>query len=71
MTREYDILSRHTLSRHTLSLVILSLVILSRHTLSYGIIWGGYDQQAPEKYRSLVQNIVSFIGLFCKRDLYF
>ena len=25
--------------------------------------------EAPQIYRSLLQNIVSFIGLFCKRDL--
>jgi len=30
------------------------------------LIWGGYG-----KYRSLLQNIVCFIGLFCKRDLQF
>ena len=30
---------------------------------------GGYDQQAPYNYGSLLQNIVSFIGHFCKRDL--
>ena len=35
------------------------------------VLWGGYDEQAPSNYRSLLQNIVSFIGLFCKRDLYF
>ena len=33
------------------------------------ILWGGYDQQAPQNDRSLLQNIGSFIGLFCKRDL--
>ena len=31
--------------------------------------WGGYDQQAPSNYWSHLQNIVSLIGLFCKRDL--
>ena len=37
---------------------------------SYGIsLWGGYGQQDRLNYRSLLQNIVSFIGLFCKRDL--
>ena len=35
----------------------------------YFAIWDGYDQQAPLNCRSLLQNIVSFIGLFCKRDL--
>ena len=29
---------------------------------------GEYDLQAPSNYRSLLQNIVCFIGLFCKRD---
>jgi len=29
------------------------------------LIWGGCNKN----YRSLLQNIVSFIGLFCKRDL--
>ena len=33
--------------------------------------WGGYDWWAPKNYRSLLQNIVSFIGLVCKRDLCF
>ena len=28
----------------------------------------GYDQSAPENYRFLLQNILSFIGLFYKRD---
>ena len=32
-------------------------------------LWGGFDQKAPENYRSLLQNIVSLVGLFCKRDL--
>ena len=27
--------------------------------------------EAPQYYRSLLQNIISFIGLFCKRDLSF
>jgi len=31
-------------------------------------IWGGNDEEAPWKYTSLLQNIVSFIGLLCKRD---
>jgi len=31
----------------------------------------GHDMGHAMKYRSLLQNIVSFIGLFCKRDLYF
>jgi len=30
-------------------------------------VWGGYDEQAPEKYRSLLQNIVSFVGLFLQK----
>ena len=34
-------------------------------------VWGGYDEYAPLNHRSLLQNIVSFIGLFCKRDLQF
>ena len=29
----------------------------------------GYDQSAPQNYRYLLQNIVSFIVLFCERDL--
>ena len=32
-------------------------------------LWGGYGQQDRLNDRSLLQNIVSFIGLFCKRDL--
>jgi len=32
-------------------------------------VWGGYGQWDRLNYRSLLQNIVSFIGLFCKRDL--
>jgi len=31
----------------------------------------GYEEKAPYNYRSLLQNIVSFIGLFCKRNLQF
>ena len=51
----------------------LSLVTLSRHSLSRVIVslWGGYDQYAPYKCRSLLQDIVSFIGLLFKRDLQF
>jgi len=33
------------------------------------LLWGGYDQWAPQNYRSLVQNIVSFIGLFGKKHV--
>ena len=32
-------------------------------------VWGGYDEWASLDYRSLLQDIVSFIGLFCKRFL--
>jgi len=32
-------------------------------------IWGGYEYKPPSNYRSLFQNIVSFIGLFCKIDI--
>jgi len=32
-------------------------------------VWGGYGQWDRLNYRSLLQNIVSFIRLFCKRDL--
>ena len=34
-------------------------------------VCGGYGQQAPLNYRPLLQNLVSFVGLFCKRDLEF
>jgi len=34
-----------------------------------GNVWGGYAQKDRLNHRSLLQNIVSFIGLFCKRDL--
>jgi len=30
---------------------------------------GGYDEEAPSNYSSLLQNIISLIGLFCKRDM--
>jgi len=33
------------------------------------ILWDGYDFQAPSNYSSVLQNIVSLIGFFCKRDL--
>jgi len=33
--------------------------------------WGGYSYLAPLNYGSLLQNVVSFIGLFCKRALLF
>jgi len=29
-------------------------------------IWGGYDEWAPSNNRSLLQNVVPFIGLFAK-----
>ena len=32
-------------------------------------IRGGYEYLAPYKYMSILRNIVSFIGLFCKREL--
>jgi len=32
-------------------------------------VWGGYGQYDRLNYLSLLQNIVSFMGLFCKRDL--
>ena len=34
-------------------------------------LWGGYSQQDRLNYRSLLQNIVSFLGLFCRCDLSF
>ena len=34
----------------------------------YAVLWGGYDEKALSEYESLLQNIVSSIGLFCKRD---
>jgi len=33
------------------------------------LLWGGYSQWDRLNCRSLLQNIVSFIGFFCKRDL--
>ena len=35
----------------------------------YIAIWGGYGSYDRLNYRSLLQNILSFVGLFCKRDL--
>ena len=35
------------------------------------LLWGGYDQQAPENYNSLLQKIVSCIGLFAKETYNF
>ena len=32
-------------------------------------VWGGYGQWARLKYRSLLQIMASFVGLFCRRDL--
>ena len=32
-------------------------------------LWCDYDSSAPLNHRSLLQNVVSFIRLFCKRDL--
>ena len=56
--------------------IILSILLTkatpSQHNatnwFSVVVLWGGYYQQALENYRSLLQNIVSFIRLFCKRD---
>jgi len=42
-------------------------MIISHIQSKYGVA----TISRPYNYRSLGQNIVSFIGLFCKRDLYF
>jgi len=40
------------------------------HVYEYGVATTrGWPRLVPSNYRSLLQNIVSFIGLFCKRDL--
>ena len=60
----------HFVFIHTLYFVFVSIpyiLCVSRRQQ----LWGGYDQQAPYNGRSLLQNIVCFIGLFCKRDLSF
>ena len=49
-----------------LSLCVAADVHDAKHLKS---IWGGYGLQVRLNYRSLSQNIVSFIGLFAKRDL--
>jgi len=36
---------------------------------TYRVLWGGCNWKAAKNDRSLLQNILSFIGLFCKRDL--
>jgi len=41
------------------------------HTYTCRITHIHIVQQAPYNYRSLLQNIISLIGLFCKRDLKF
>jgi len=41
-------------------------------TLRKGLVWLDSSHMRPlGKYRSLLQNIVCFMGLFCKKDLYF
>ena len=42
---------------------------MNQCTYSTFTICGGYGQQDLQNYRSLLHNIVSFIGLFCKKDL--
>ena len=38
----------------------------------FDMLWVGNEQQAPEKYRSLLRNMqVSFVGPFSKRDVNF
>ena len=48
--------------------MILGSVYMCQQSPMY-MLWGGYDWQAPQNYTSLLQNIISFIGLFCTRDL--
>ena len=56
-------LARHVV-RHVVSHVVRQLArYLVRH------VWAGYGQQDRLNYRSLWQNIVYLIGLFCKRVL--
>jgi len=42
-------------------------LIMSNIYITY--MWG--QREGKQNYRSLLQNISSFIGLFCKRDLQF
>ena len=43
--------------------------LLKKLTGLQRLVWGGYGQEDRWNYRSLLQNIVSLIGLFWKRDL--
>jgi len=62
--------------------VFISLLYINAYTLfciqtfhatltSRSLVCGGYGQWDRLEFRSLLQNIVSFIRLFCKRDLQF
>ena len=42
--------------------------VLARVVMRELVLWGGYGSKDRLNHRSLLQNIVSFIGLFCKRD---
>jgi len=58
----------YTCARH--SYVSLHLCVFDGHSCVLRLITR-VCMEAPSNYRSLLQNIVSFIGLFCKRDLSF
>jgi len=71
--RTYECVMSHIWMGHVVQLVVsykyichVTRVEESRHTLE-GVVCGGYDEEAPWNHRSLLQDTVSFIGLFCQK----
>jgi len=55
--------------RNTLTATYCNTLQHTATHLPFLWLWGGYCRQDRLNYTSLLQNKVSFIGLFCKRDL--
>jgi len=66
---------QHHMSQVVLHVCICHKCLLQQHTatphVTSGLVYRSLRNVATPNYRSLLQNIVCFTGLFCKRDLYF